>query len=79
MSTSYNWVNTKAQLEHLAGLLGEEKAFGVDTEQHSFRSFLGYTALVQVTANRCIIDAFLLIKFIKVVFFGRYLPRRKTI
>lgn len=52
MSTSYNWVNTKAQLEHLAGLLGEEKAFGVDTEQHSFRSFLGYTALVQISTQK---------------------------
>ncbi|KAF7008618.1 hypothetical protein CFC21_023337 [Triticum aestivum] len=51
MSNSYNWVNTKAQLEHLAGLLGEEKAFGVDTEQHSFRSFLGYTALVQISTQ----------------------------
>ncbi|KAF7015520.1 hypothetical protein CFC21_029346 [Triticum aestivum] len=52
MSNSYNWVNTKAQLEHLAGLLGEEKAFGVDTEQHSFRSFLGYTALVQISTQK---------------------------
>ncbi|KAM3385332.1 hypothetical protein ACQJBY_009306 [Aegilops geniculata] len=52
MSNSYNWVNTKAQLEHLAGSLGEEKAFGVDTEQHSFRSFLGYTALVQISTQK---------------------------
>lgn len=54
MSTSYNWVNTEAQLQNLARLLSEEKAFAVDTEQHSFRSFLGYTALVQVIANICI-------------------------
>ncbi|XP_037476960.1 protein RRP6-like 3 isoform X1 [Triticum dicoccoides] len=52
LRNSYNWVNTKAQLEHLAGLLGEEKAFGVDTEQHSFRSFLGYTALVQISTQK---------------------------
>lgn len=52
MSASYNWVTTEAQLEHLAGLLGEEKAFGVDTEQHSFRSFLGYTALVQISTQK---------------------------
>ncbi|KAM0838111.1 hypothetical protein ACQ4PT_061188 [Festuca glaucescens] len=52
MSTSYNWVNTEAQLENLARLLGEEKAFGVDTEQHSFWSFLGYTALVQISTQK---------------------------
>lgn len=52
MSTSYNWVNTEAQLEHLARLLGEEKAFAVDTEQHSLRSFLGYTALMQISTQK---------------------------
>jgi hypothetical protein len=65
MSTSYNWINTEAQLENLARLLGEEKAFGVDTEQHSFRSFLGYTALVQVIANICVLDALLLISLLR--------------
>lgn len=53
MSATYNWVDTEAQLEHLARLLGEERAFAVDTEQHSIRSFLGYTALMQVTTGRC--------------------------
>jgi cation-transporting P-type ATPase D len=53
MSTTYNWVDTEAQLEHLARLLGEERAFAVDTEQHSIRSFLGYTALMQVITGRC--------------------------
>ena len=48
MSAPYNWVDTDAQLEHLTRFLGEEKAFAVDTEQHSVRSFLGYTALMQV-------------------------------
>ncbi|XP_062188012.1 protein RRP6-like 3 isoform X2 [Phragmites australis] len=52
MSTSYNWVDTEAQLEHLARLLGEEKAFSVDTEQHSLRSFLGYTALMQISTQK---------------------------
>lgn len=55
MDTPYNWVDTEAQLEHLASLLGEEKAFAVDTEQHSVRSFLGYTALMQVITGRCIL------------------------
>jgi cobalt/nickel-transporting P-type ATPase D len=48
MSTSYNWVDTEVKLEQLARLLSEERAFAVDTEQHSIRSFLGYTALMQV-------------------------------
>lgn len=53
MSTTYNWVDTEAQLERLTRLLGEERAFAVDTEQHSIRSFLGYTALMQVITSRC--------------------------
>ncbi|KAL6657959.1 hypothetical protein ACP70R_005739 [Stipagrostis hirtigluma subsp. patula] len=52
MSTSYNWVDTEAQLEHLARLLADEKAFAVDTEQHSLRSFLGYTALMQISTQK---------------------------
>ncbi|WVZ66082.1 hypothetical protein U9M48_015356 [Paspalum notatum var. saurae] len=52
MSTPYNWVDTEVQLEHLARLLGEEKAFAVDTEQHSVRSFLGYTALMQISTQK---------------------------
>ncbi|XP_066390870.1 protein RRP6-like 3 isoform X2 [Miscanthus floridulus] len=51
MSATYNWVDTEAQLEHLARLLGEESAFAVDTEQHSIRSFLGYTALMQISTQ----------------------------
>ncbi|CAL5083207.1 unnamed protein product [Urochloa decumbens] len=52
MHTPYNWVDTEAQLEHLAKLLSEEKAFAVDTEQHSVRSFLGYTALMQISTQK---------------------------
>ncbi|KAF3330079.1 Exosome complex exonuclease RRP6 [Carex littledalei] len=49
MSCSYTWVDTEPQLESLAGLLRREKVFAVDTEQHSFRSFLGFTALMQIS------------------------------
>ncbi|KAG8080378.1 hypothetical protein GUJ93_ZPchr0007g3907 [Zizania palustris] len=52
MSTSYNWIDTDAQLENLARLLDGEKAFAVDTEQHSLRSFLGYTALMQISTQK---------------------------
>lgn len=44
----YVWVKTESQLEELAEILSKEKVFAVDTEQHSLRSFLGFTALIQV-------------------------------
>lgn len=48
MSDSYVWVETELQLKELAEILAKEKVFAVDTEQHSLRSFLGFTALIQV-------------------------------
>ncbi|KAJ0966169.1 hypothetical protein J5N97_027307 [Dioscorea zingiberensis] len=52
MSDSYGWVGTEEQLESLARLLSEERVFAVDTEQHSLRSFLGFTALMQVSTRK---------------------------
>jgi cation-transporting P-type ATPase D len=43
------WINTKDQLEDLVKLLSHECEFAVDTEQHSVRSFWGFTALLQVS------------------------------
>lgn len=48
MEGSYVWVEKEAQLVELVEVLSKESVFAVDTEQHSFRSFLGFTALVQV-------------------------------
>lgn len=48
MSASCVWIDTEYQLEYLAKLLSKEQVFAVDTEQHSLRSFLGFTALMQV-------------------------------
>ncbi|KAJ0110469.1 hypothetical protein Patl1_02017 [Pistacia atlantica] len=48
LSESYVWVESKLQLEELAITLSRETVFAVDTEQHSLRSFLGFTALIQV-------------------------------
>lgn len=48
MKDSYVWVHTEMQLKELVNVLSEESFFAVDTEQHSLRSFLGFTALVQV-------------------------------
>jgi len=50
-SESYVWVDTEPQLLELANVLSKEKVFAVDTEQHSFRSFLGFTALIQVISH----------------------------
>ncbi|KAK8943176.1 hypothetical protein KSP39_PZI009394 [Platanthera zijinensis] len=50
--SSYSWINTEQQLESLAETLDKEKAFAVDTEQHSLRSFLGFTALVQISTAK---------------------------
>lgn len=47
-SNSYVWVDTEVQLRDLADELSKVSVFAVDTEQHSIRSFLGFTALIQV-------------------------------
>ncbi|KAM0943790.1 putative ribonuclease D [Dioscorea sansibarensis] len=52
MSDSYGWVDTEEKLQSLARLLSEERVFAVDTEQHSLRSFLGFTALMQVSTRK---------------------------
>lgn len=48
MNDSYVWVDTEMQLKELVNVLSKKRFFGVDTEQHSLRTFLGFTALVQV-------------------------------
>ncbi|KAJ8763807.1 hypothetical protein K2173_003589 [Erythroxylum novogranatense] len=48
MRDSYVWVETESQLRDLADALSQERVFAVDTEQHSLRSFLGFTALIQI-------------------------------
>ena len=50
LSDSYVWIETESQLKDLVDVLSKERAFAVDTEQHSLRSFLGFTALIQVIA-----------------------------
>lgn len=48
MGRSFVWVDSEAGLRELVEVLSQVRVFAVDTEQHSFRSFLGFTALVQV-------------------------------
>ncbi|KAA8524681.1 hypothetical protein F0562_011104 [Nyssa sinensis] len=52
MSDSYVWVETHSQLQELVDVLSKERVFAVDTEQHSLRSFLGFTALIQISTQR---------------------------
>ncbi|KAK4492815.1 hypothetical protein RD792_000140 [Penstemon davidsonii] len=52
MGDSYVWIENEAQLRELVEVLSKESVFGVDTEQHSFRSFLGFTALIQISTLR---------------------------
>ncbi|KAG7573358.1 Ribonuclease H-like superfamily [Arabidopsis suecica] len=51
LSDSYVWVETESQLKELAEILAKERVFAVDTEQHSLRSFLGFTALIQISTH----------------------------
>ncbi|MQM11949.1 hypothetical protein Taro_044862, partial [Colocasia esculenta] len=51
LGPSYVWISTERQLESLAEILNKEQAFAVDTEQHSVRSFLGFTALMQISTK----------------------------
>ncbi|CAI5501405.1 unnamed protein product [Closterium sp. Naga37s-1] len=50
-SSAFHWVSTKQQLASLAALLETQDEFAVDTEQHSHRSFLGFTALIQISTR----------------------------
>ncbi|CAH2059794.1 unnamed protein product [Thlaspi arvense] len=51
LSDSYVWVETESQLKELAETLAKEEVFAIDTEQHSLRSFLGFTALIQISTQ----------------------------
>ncbi|CAI9090265.1 OLC1v1025002C1 [Oldenlandia corymbosa var. corymbosa] len=46
------WVEKRSQLEELVEVLSKERVFGVDTEQHSLRSYLGFTALIQISTKK---------------------------
>ncbi|KAM7495211.1 hypothetical protein LguiB_029820 [Lonicera macranthoides] len=51
MGDSYVWIETETELTELVQVLSKEKVFAVDTEQHSLRSFLGFTALIQISTE----------------------------
>uniref|UniRef100_A0A0D3ECA2 3'-5' exonuclease domain-containing protein n=2 Tax=Brassica oleracea TaxID=3712 RepID=A0A0D3ECA2_BRAOL len=45
------WVDSSLQLRELANKLAEQNVFAVDTEQHNLRSYLGFTALMQISTR----------------------------
>lgn len=49
MNDTYVWIDDESKLKELVQVLSEETVFAVDTEQHSLRSFLGFTALIQIS------------------------------
>ncbi|GKE08129.1 RRP6-like protein 3 isoform X1 [Tanacetum coccineum] len=51
MKDAYVWVDDEENLKQLVEVLSNERVFAVDTEQHSLRSFLGFTALVQISTR----------------------------
>ncbi|KAI7757526.1 hypothetical protein M8C21_017072 [Ambrosia artemisiifolia] len=51
MSDKYVWVDDESKLKELVEVLSKETVFAVDTEQHSLRSFLGFTALIQISTR----------------------------
>ncbi|PIA57855.1 hypothetical protein AQUCO_00500048v1 [Aquilegia coerulea] len=51
MKGSHVWVDKEEQLKELVEVLSKERVFAVDTEQHSLRSFLGFTALMQISTQ----------------------------
>ncbi|KAI3809814.1 hypothetical protein L1987_19414 [Smallanthus sonchifolius] len=51
MSDTYVWVDDESKLKGLVEVLNKEIVFAVDTEQHSLRSFLGFTALIQISTR----------------------------
>ncbi|KAJ9561003.1 hypothetical protein OSB04_006163 [Centaurea solstitialis] len=52
MSDTYVWVDDESKLKELVEVLSKERVFAVDTEQHSVRSFLGFTALIQISSGK---------------------------
>ncbi|KAL8238235.1 hypothetical protein R6Q59_019316 [Mikania micrantha] len=51
MNDEYIWVDNESKLKGLVEVLSKERVFAVDTEQHSLRSFLGFTALIQISTR----------------------------
>ncbi|XP_050206429.1 protein RRP6-like 3 isoform X2 [Mercurialis annua] len=51
MKNDFVWIETESQLKELADELSKQRVFATDTEQHGLRSFLGFTALIQISTR----------------------------
>ncbi|GKD10806.1 RRP6-like protein 3 isoform X1 [Tanacetum coccineum] len=51
MKDAYVLVHDEEKLKQLVEVLSNERVFAVDTEQHSLHSFLGFTALIQISTR----------------------------
>ncbi|XP_077998718.1 exosome complex component 10-like [Glandiceps talaboti] len=49
--TQLKMINTLDQLQQLSDLLNKQKEFAVDLEHHSYRSFQGFTCLMQISTR----------------------------
>lgn len=56
---NYRWVDSIFELRRMLDELQGEKELAVDLEHHSYRSFLGFTCLVQLSSRKCdyVVDA----------------------
>ena len=61
-ATPFTWVDTVPQLEKLALLLDKEEEIAIDLENHNYRSFQGFTCLMQISTRKedFVIDTLLL-------------------
>ncbi|KAI8922750.1 ribonuclease H-like domain-containing protein [Entophlyctis helioformis] len=50
-STPFTWVDTVEQLESLCSLLDVAQEIAVDLEHHDYRSFQGFTCLIQISTR----------------------------
>ena len=50
-STAVNYIETEEELEELAKLLCHETEFAVDLENHNYRSFQGFSCLMQISTR----------------------------
>ncbi|KAJ3166322.1 exosome nuclease subunit [Geranomyces variabilis] len=50
-TTSYTWVDTAEQVETLAALLDSVQEIAVDLEHHGYRSYQGFTCLMQISTR----------------------------
>ena len=49
--TPFTWVETEEKLDELVALLDTQQEIAVDLEHHDYRSFQGFTCLIQISTR----------------------------